>query len=122
MPSESTERIKAALRAIPPGRVSTYGAVAGAAGLVNGARQVVRTLHSSAGAEALPWHRVLRKDGSIALPEGAGFELQKALLESEGVEVDRDGVVDLSRFGMAAPALLSSPSARPARRNSQSPN
>jgi len=97
--NEGSRRIKAALRDIPAGEVSTYGRVARAAGFANGARQVVRILHSSATRDSLPWHRVLRKDGSIALPEGGGFELQKALLEREGVEVDSRGRVDLSRFG-----------------------
>ena len=97
--SDSSCRIMAALRDIPSGEVSTYGDVARAAGLANGARQVVRLLHSSASAEGLPWHRVLRKDGSIALPLGEGFELQKSLLESEGVPVDSAGRVDLERFG-----------------------
>ena len=96
--SEGSRRIKAILKAIPRGRVSTYGAVARAAGFANGARQVVRILHSSASSEGLPWHRILRKDGSIALPAGDGFELQMALLKREGVEVDKRGRVDLSRF------------------------
>jgi methylated-DNA-protein-cysteine methyltransferase-like protein len=99
MSSDSTLRIKAALKAIPRGMVTTYGAIAAAAGLVNGARQVVRVLHSSAESEGLPWHRILRKDGSIALPAGGGLELQKALLEEEGVLVDKEGRVELARFG-----------------------
>ena len=98
-PSDSSRRIMAALRDIPSGEVSTYGEVARAAGLVNGARQVVRLLHSSASSEGLPWHRVLRKDGSIALPKGDGFELQIALLTSEVVLFDSVGRVDLGRFG-----------------------
>jgi methylated-DNA-protein-cysteine methyltransferase-like protein len=98
MSSETTERIKAVLRSVPRGRVSSYGSVAQAAGLANGARQVVRILHSSAKSEALPWHRILRKDGSIALPKGGGFELQKALLEAEGVEVSGAGKVELARY------------------------
>lgn len=69
------------------------------AGLLNGARQVVRYLHSSAEKEGIPWHRLVRKDGRIALPPGEGFELQRALLESEGVEVAVSGQIDLSRFG-----------------------
>lgn len=99
MPSESTDRIKKALRCIPRGKVASYGSVASSAGLRNGARQVVRVLHSSAEAEGLPWFRVVRKDGSIALPHGAGFELQKVLLEKEGVRVSKEGRVDLSRYG-----------------------
>jgi len=99
MPSETTLRIIKAIREIPRGRVSSYGAIAALAGLPNGARQVVRVLHSSAEKEGLPWHRLLRKDGSIALPSGEGFELQRALLAKEGVEVTREGNVDLGRFG-----------------------
>ena len=77
----------------------SYGAAAALAGLPKGARQVVRVLHSSAEKQGLPWHRLLRKDGSIALPRGGGFELQKALLEDEGVEVSPAGKVDIRRFG-----------------------
>ncbi len=99
MPSEATIRIIKALRRIPRGKVSSYGAIAALAGFRNGARQVVRILHSSSEKEGLPWHRLLRKDGRIALPPGEGFELQRALLEGEGVEVSASGKVDLGRFG-----------------------
>jgi Predicted methylated DNA-protein cysteine methyltransferase len=99
MASEETRRIIAALKSIPPGRVSSYGAIAASAGLSNGARQVVRVLHSSSEKEGLPWHRMLRKDGSIALPPGEGFELQRSLLKAEGVEVSGQGLVDLGRYG-----------------------
>jgi methylated-DNA-protein-cysteine methyltransferase-like protein len=87
MPSETTIRIREVLARIPRGKVVSYGSAAALAGLPNGARQVVRVLHSSAEKAALPWHRLLRKDGSIALPPGGGFELQRALLLEEGVEV-----------------------------------
>jgi methylated-DNA-protein-cysteine methyltransferase-like protein len=99
MPSEATLRIISAVKEIPRGKVSSYGAIAALAGLPNGARQVVRVLHSSSGKEGLPWYRLLRKDGRIALPPGEGFELQRAFLEREGIEVSREGRVDLGRFG-----------------------
>jgi methylated-DNA-protein-cysteine methyltransferase-like protein len=98
MASETTERIKRVLARIPPGKVLSYGSAAALAGLPNGARQVVRVLHSSAEKEGLPWHRVIRKDGSIALPRGAGFDLQRALLLYEGVEVSPSGRVDMARY------------------------
>ncbi|MDP3176739.1 MAG: MGMT family protein, partial [Spirochaetaceae bacterium] len=79
MPSESTARIAAAIAAVPRGRVASYGQIAAAAGMPGGARQVVRVLHSRSEKDALPWFRILRSDGSIALPRGGGFELQKAL-------------------------------------------
>lgn len=99
MASEATDRIIAAIRSIPRGRVCSYGLIARLVGMPNGARQVVRALHSSSAKEDLPWFRLLRKDGSIALPTGAGLELQTALLEAEGVEVAPGGKVDLLRFG-----------------------
>ncbi len=97
---ESTARILSILRSIPPGRVIPYGKVASTAGLPNGARQVARMLHALARKEQLPWHRVVRSDGSIALPEGGGRELQITLLRSEGVAVDDQGRVDLTIFGL----------------------
>ncbi len=94
-----TARVKAVLRAIPRGRVTSYGQVAILAGSAGASRQVVRILHTCAGPERLPWHRVLRKNGEIALPAGRGGELQRALLEAEGVEFGFNNCVDLDRFG-----------------------
>ena len=97
--TESTLRIIEAIKAIPPGKVSSYRDIALAAGLPNGARQTVRVLHSLSEKYSLPWHRVIRSDGSIALEQGAGRELQTELLRSEGVEVSEDGRVDMKRYG-----------------------
>jgi methylated-DNA-protein-cysteine methyltransferase-like protein len=97
--TETTIRIMEALRAIPPGKVSCYRDIARAAGLPNGARQVVRVLHSMAGKHKLPWHRIIRADGSIALAPESGRELQIKLLRKEGVTVSKDGKVDLPKYG-----------------------
>ena len=86
--------------AVPKGRVSSYRDIALKAGLRGGARQTVRVLHSLAEKHNLPWHRIIRADGGIALEEGAGRELQIKLLRAEGVEVSSDGKVDIKRFGM----------------------
>jgi methylated-DNA-protein-cysteine methyltransferase-like protein len=91
---ESTLRILTAIRAVPKGRVSSYRDIALAAGLPNGARQVVRILHSMAEREKLPWHRIIKANGHIALEEGNGRELQISLLRREGVKVSKTGVVD----------------------------
>ena len=73
---------------IPPGRVSTYGAIGRLVGV--GPRRVARALSSGGG--AVPWHRVVRADGSAAEPVRAR---QMELLALEGVPVRR-GRVDLS--------------------------
>jgi methylated-DNA-protein-cysteine methyltransferase-like protein len=46
----------------------------------------------------LPWYRIIRADGSVAL-EGPGRELQIALLRAEGIGVSKTGRVDLGRYG-----------------------
>ena len=74
-------RIVAAIRKIPRGKVSTYGAVARAAGYPGAARQVVGALHRSFD---LPWHRVLGAGGEIKLRGDSAIE-QRLRLESEGV-------------------------------------
>ena len=73
--------VAATIRQIPRGRVSTYGAVAEAAGYPRCARHVPKVLSQVPG---LPWQRVLGAGGRIALPGALGFE-QRFLLESEGV-------------------------------------
>ena len=84
MPSskpEMRERIMATIRSIPRGKVSTYGAVAKAAGFPGAARQVVAALR---GAVGLPWQRVLGAAGAIKLRGDYAFE-QRFRLEAEGV-------------------------------------
>ena len=94
----NTRKIIEQILAIPTGKVSSYRDIALKAGIPNGARQTVRTLHSMSEKFNLPWHRVIRSNGSIAL-EGEGRELQITLLRSEGVEISDDGFIDMERFG-----------------------
>ncbi|HEX3155004.1 MAG TPA: MGMT family protein [Candidatus Angelobacter sp.] len=75
-------KIRAAILKIPRGHVSSYGAVARAAGIPRGARVVVRTLGESHG---LPWHRVVAAGGRIAIPGEGGLD-QRFRLEMEGVK------------------------------------
>ncbi|MBN2353637.1 MAG: MGMT family protein [Spirochaetales bacterium] len=83
---------------IPRGRVATYGRIAALVGSPRAARQVVRTLHSSSAKEGLSWHRVVNAQGRIALPPGEGGELQRAMLEKEGIVFSEDGGIDLHRY------------------------
>ncbi len=119
--TETTGRIIDVIRAIPRGKVAGYGQIARAAGMPNGARQVVRVLHACAERDGLPWHRVLKADGSIALGPGAGRELQTSLLEAEGVEVDAAGRVDLARYGWDAGTVGAPPQAIGPRRRGPKP-
>jgi len=81
-PNPIFSRIRATIMNIPRGHVSSYGAVARAAGIPNGARVVVRILSQSHG---LPWHRVVAAGGRIAIPGEGGLD-QRFRLEMEGVK------------------------------------
>jgi methylated-DNA-protein-cysteine methyltransferase related protein len=85
--------IAGTIRAIPRGKVSTYGAVAKAAGYPRCARHVAKVLQTVPG---LPWQRVLGAGGRISLPGEYGLE-QRFLLEAEGVRF-RGKRVDLAKF------------------------
>jgi methylated-DNA-protein-cysteine methyltransferase related protein len=74
-------KIEGAIRAIPRGKVSTYGGVARAAGFPGAARMVARVLRRSYG---LPWQRVLGAGGVIKLTGDSAIE-QRLRLEAEGV-------------------------------------
>ena len=93
-----TRSVIEVIRAIPEGRVMSYGQVAAAAGSPRGARQVVRILHTLSRKYALPWQRIVNIRGEIALDETGGGSEQRDLLEAEGVEFGLGGRIDLGRF------------------------
>ena len=93
-----SDRVKRLIAGIPAGKVATYGQIAACAGNHRAARQVAWLLHSSSRKEKLPWHRVINSRGQISLKPGQGFELQKAMLEDEGVQFDIRNTVDLKRY------------------------
>ena len=80
---------------IPPGKVSTYGRVAAAAGYPRYHRAVARLLRTDP-VDQLPWHRVLGAGGEIKL-RGAGAHEQRSRLKMEGVQFDGKRV-DMARF------------------------
>jgi methylated-DNA-protein-cysteine methyltransferase related protein len=89
------DRMRAVVRRVPRGRVTTYGDVARAAGFPTCSRQAAWCLKKFD--PALPWHRVIGKGGKILLRGDGGVE-QIQRLEAEGVVVSGTRV-DLHRFG-----------------------
>ena len=85
--------IASTIRRIPRGKVSTYGAIAKAAGYPRCARHVGRVLK---GASGLPWQRVLGSGGRISLRGEWAME-QRFLLEAEGIRF-KGKRVDLKSF------------------------
>jgi methylated-DNA-protein-cysteine methyltransferase-like protein len=87
MDAEDLERVRGVVAAVPAGSVLAYGEVAARAGLPGRARLVGRILAEDG--QDLPWHRVLRADGTPA-PHIAAEQL--ARLRAEGVLAEGDRV------------------------------
>jgi methylated-DNA-protein-cysteine methyltransferase related protein len=82
-----------AIAAIPPGRASTYGAVARAAGLPGRARLTGLALRIAPPDMHLPWHRVVAAGGRIAFPKTSRqHREQTRLLRAEGILVSNGRV------------------------------
>ncbi|HEY73747.1 MAG TPA: MGMT family protein [Thermoflexia bacterium] len=94
------ERVYRLVRQVPPGKVTSYGAIARMLGNPRAARTVGWALHSTPEGSDVPWQRVINSQGRISTScEEHGQGLQRALLEEEGVEFDERGYVDQERFG-----------------------
>ena len=87
MDDQTVKRVRAVITAIPAGEVMSYGDVATRAGL-RSARLVGRILAESHG---LPWHRVIRADGTPT-PHLAARQI--ALLRAEGVRFVKGRIAD----------------------------
>ena len=87
------------VRKVPRGRVASYGQIAELAGLEGHARQVGYALHALPAKSGVPWHRIVNAKGEIS-PRSAGdsHELQRMLLEAEGVKFDDKGRVQRRYF------------------------
>lgn len=94
------QKVLELVKQIPSGRVASYGQVAAAAGSPRAARQVGWTLKSTDGDNSLPWWRVINSQGIISIKGNwtSTKQLQKDLLEEEGVEVSNDFRVNIERY------------------------
>ena len=96
------ELVWATVKRIPRGRVATYGQIAALAGMPRHARQAGYALAATPENVKIPWHRVINAQGRISLRlkhwDSGNDDLQRILLEAEGVLFDESGRVDLKRF------------------------
>jgi methylated-DNA-protein-cysteine methyltransferase-like protein len=78
---------------IPEGRVTTYGALARAAGGTGqAARSVSSILSKSPNARAIPWHRIVYAGGKVWLTEECA-DSRLELYELEGIYVNEKGII-----------------------------
>lgn len=83
---------------IPEGKVATYGQIALLLGQPRSARIVGWAMKAAPENLKLPCHRVVNRFGEMA-PEYAfgSQELQRAILESEGITFKKDGRIDMKK-------------------------
>lgn len=95
------ERIYEVVKSIPRGKVATYGQVALLAGNPRWARVVGYALHVNPDPASIPCYRVVNREGRVseAFAFGGG-NVQRELLEAEGVVFEPDGRVDLEKYCM----------------------
>lgn len=95
--TEFTRRIYEVVKQIPKGCVASYGQVAQLAGNPRGARGVGFALHRNPEPGVIPCHRVVFQDGNTCTGYAfGGPEVQRRLLEEEGVTFLPDGRVDMA--------------------------
>ncbi len=92
------ERVVAVVRAIPRGRVLTYGQVAFLIRSPRGARQVGRVLYQLGPLSSVPWQRVVNRFGGLSTYKIGTGELQRRRLQAEGIRFTADGTVDLQTY------------------------
>lgn len=93
------ERVYAIARQIPEGRVTSYGAIAKALGTARSARMVGWAMNASHDKEDVPAHRVVNRNGVLTGKHHFdGTSLMQQLLESEGVEVVNNQIVDFEKY------------------------
>lgn len=104
VPSERAqlfERIYALVREIPPGRVATYGQIAGIVGCT--ARVAGYAMAACPSDAGVPWQRVINSRGEISPRPGGGASRQRELLDEEGIGFSPSGKVDLAEVRWAGP-------------------
>jgi methylated-DNA-protein-cysteine methyltransferase-like protein len=98
--SDFARAVVRVVRRVPYGRVISYGGVAAMAGRPRAARAVGSVMQALPDEDPVPWWRVINAQGGIS-PGGSlhRAQVQRALLEAEGVRFGRQGRVDWERYG-----------------------
>lgn len=94
------------VRRIPSGQVATYGQIAGLVQPPDGVKEQTykafgaRWVGSAMAAcpDDVPWHRVINAQGKISLRSDSGADIQRQLLESEGIIFDQQGRISLKQY------------------------
>jgi methylated-DNA-protein-cysteine methyltransferase-like protein len=92
------ERVYEVARQIPYGKVTSYGAIAKVLGAARSARMVGWAMNASHNIDDVPAHRVVNRNGLLTGKHHFdGTNLMQQLLESEGIEVRENQIVDFEK-------------------------
>jgi methylated-DNA-protein-cysteine methyltransferase-like protein len=92
------EKVYAVAREIPYGKVTSYGAIAKALGTARSARMVGWAMNASHNRKDVPAHRVVNRNGLLTGKfHFDGTNLMQQLLESEGINVVENQIVDFEK-------------------------
>ncbi|WP_269224164.1 MULTISPECIES: MGMT family protein [Flavobacterium] len=90
------ERVYRVVRQIPYGKVTSYGAIAKVLGATRSARMVGWAMNAAHNLEDVPAHRVVNRKGLLTGKHHFdGTNLMQQLLESEGIIVKENQIIDL---------------------------
>jgi methylated-DNA-protein-cysteine methyltransferase-like protein len=92
------DKVYDVVRLIPPGRVTSYGAIANFLGTRGSARMVGYAMQACGGANPpVPAHRVVNSAGLLTGKFHFGGDRMEQMLASEGIKVDNDKIVDFKK-------------------------
>jgi methylated-DNA-protein-cysteine methyltransferase-like protein len=93
------DRVFDVVRLVPPGRVTTYGAIAKFTGSPQASRMVGWAMNAShLQPDFIPAHRVVNRKGLLTGKHHFRHpELMQELLESEGIKVENDQILDFNK-------------------------
>lgn len=93
------EKVYVIARQIPFGRVTSYGAIAKSIGAARSARMVGYAMNASHNMDDVPAHRVVNRKGLLTGKfHFDGTNLMQQLLESEGIVVIDNQIIDFEKF------------------------
>ncbi len=105
--SDAFQDIYEVVKLIPPGRVTSYGAIAEYLGSKGGARLVGWAMNACHSLTDVPAHRVVNRNGVLTGKHHFGGNRMQELLEAEGIEVKNDQIQDFkNRYWIPKEELL----------------
>lgn len=92
------ERVYEIVACIPEGKVATYGGIGKMLGYPRGAKVVGWAMRGTPEGMGLPCHRVVKATGELSPGYVFGaYEIQRAMLEAEGITFREDGTIDMEK-------------------------